>query len=328
MVAPDNEPPTPDRESMAAEEHGTNPDQCAADRTNGFVNALTVDVEDYFHVEAFRAVVDCRRWDEYELRVEASTRRLLELFDRHEVRATFFVLAWVARKCPGLVAEIAARGHEIGCHSYWHRLIYTLTPDEFLEDTREATKVLEDTAGRKIVAYRAPSYSVTPRSTWALDILGELGYTIDSSVFPVRHDLYGFPGFPRFAVNARLPGGGDIVEFPMTTLRRFGANLPGPGGGYLRIFPSIYSRHALRRVNEVERQPGVVYLHPWEVDPEQPRLPGRLKSRLRHYTGLASMERKLEALLERFRFAPMGEVLERYPPRAAYTVPATVDRIV
>jgi polysaccharide deacetylase family protein (PEP-CTERM system associated) len=295
------------------------------DSPGEIVNALTVDVEDYFHVEAFRSVVGRENWDDYELRVESSTLRILDLFDRHDVKATFFTLGWVARKCPRIVEEIVQRGHELGCHSYWHRMIYTLTPDEFRADTEEATRVLEDIGGVPVRAYRAPCYSVTPRSTWALDVLAELGYTLDSSVFPVRHDLYGFDGFPRFPVNAQLPGGSEIVEFPMTTVRKLGQNLPGPGGGYLRIFPSYYSRRALAHVHRVERQPGVVYLHPWEVDPDQPRIRGPLKSRLRHYTGLRSMERKLEALLTRFRFATMSEVLAKYPPQQSFEVPASVD---
>jgi len=293
--------------------------------TTSFVDAMTVDVEDYFHVEAFRRVVDKSTWETRELRVEASTRKVLDLFDRYDVKATFFTLGWVAEKCPALVRDIVDRGHELGCHSYWHRMIYTLSPEEFREDTDRATKILEDTSGQAVKLYRAPCYSITPKSVWAFEILGELGYEIDSSVFPIRHDLYGFAGFPRFPVKVTLRGGCELVECPMTTLRRFGANLPGPGGGYLRIFPSIYSRSTLSRTHRVEKQPGCVYFHPWEVDPDQPRLSGPLKSRLRHYTGLASMERKLEALLERFRFAPMGEVLATHAPKERFEVPASAD---
>ncbi len=308
----------------SATPHETAASTSTTDST-AIVNAMTVDVEDYFQVEAFRTSVGKERWDEYPVRVEDSTRRILDLFDRYEVKGTFFTLGWVAAKCPSLVEEIARRGHEVGCHSYWHRMVYTLTPDEFRQDTADATRALEDVVGQPIRSYRAPCYSVTPKSTWALEILAELGYEIDSSVFPVKHDMYGFDGFPRFAVTARLPSGGSIVEVPMSTVRHFGMNFPGAGGGYLRIFPSFYSRHALRRVNETERQPGVVYLHPWEVDPEQPRLPGGLKSRLRHYTGLRSMERKLEGLLKTFRFAPLSEIVERYPPQGEFVVPGDTD---
>ncbi len=295
------------------------------DSPREIINALTVDVEDYFQVEAFRSVIGQENWGRYDLRVESSTMRVLDLFDRHDVKGTFFTLGWIAHRCPRLVKEIVHRGHEIGCHSYWHRLIYTLTPDEFRADTEKAIHVIEDVAGVPVRAYRAPCYSITPHSAWALDVLGELGFTIDSSVFPIRHDIYGFDGFPRFAVNARLASGADIIEFPMTTVRKFGRNLPGPGGGYLRIFPSFYSRRALEHVHRVDRQPGVVYLHPWELDPLQPRLHGPLKSRLRHYTGLRSTERKLEKLLTRFRFGTMSEVLKLYPPQRSFEVPLSVD---
>ena len=283
---------------------------------------MTVDVEDYFHVEAFRKSIGKDRWEEYPIRVEDSTLRILDLFDSFEVKATFYTLGWVAHKRPKLVEEIARRGHEVGCHSYWHRMIYTLTPEEFRTDTLEATKVLEDVVGRPITTYRAPCYSVTPRSTWALEILADAGYEIDSSVFPVKHDLYGFPGFSRFPVRAKLPSGRTMIEVPMSTLRHAGCNLPGPGGGYLRIFPSMYSRHALKQLNLREKRPGVVYLHPWEVDPDQPRMQGGWKSRLRHYTGLRSMERKLTGLLERFAFVPMSTLVERYPPDSEFVVPA------
>ena len=308
----------------SATPHETAASTSTTDST-AIVNAMTVDVEDYFQVEAFRTSVGKERWDEYPVRVEDSTRRILDLFDRYEVKGTFFTLGWVAAKCPSLVEEIARRGHEVGCHSYWHGMVYTLTPDEFRQDTADATRALEDVVGQPIRSYRAPCYSVTPKSTWALEILAELGYEIDSSVFPIRHDIYGFDGFPRFAVNARLASGADIIEFPMTTVRKFGRNLPGPGGGYLRIFPSFYSRRALEHVHRVDRQPGVVYLHPWELDPLQPRLHGPLKSRLRHYTGLRSTERKLEKLLTRFRFGTMSEVLKLYPPQRSFEVPLSVD---
>lgn len=278
------------------------------------LNALTVDVEDYFHVEAFRSVVDSRKWDEFPLRVDGNTRRILDLFDRHGVHATFFILGWVAERCPDLVREIASRGHEIGCHSYWHRLIYTLDRDEFRRDTEEATRRLEDLSGGPVRSYRAPSYSVVPRSTWALEILADLGYEVDSSIFPIRHDIYGYPSFPRFPVRVELPGDRTITEVPMSTWRRCGMQLPGPGGGYLRIFPLAYARAALRQLNRREGRSGVIYLHPWEIDPDQPRIRARARSRFRHYTGLARMERKLDRLLGEFPMGPLGEVLKAAPP--------------
>ncbi len=303
-------------------------------------HALTVDVEDYFQVEAFRRYVGHERWHRFPIRVADNTYRLLDLFDRFGVRATFFTLGWVAKKCPLVVAEIVKRGHELGCHSQLHRLVYELDPDEFRRDTREATNRLEDAAGVKVRGYRAPSYSITKRSLWALEVLASEGYAYDSSIFPIRHDVYGYVDFPRFPVRVDLGGRGreqtessaadsgdvtppaSIIEFPPCTATAFGMNFPGPGGGYLRIFPQWYSLWALRQLEVKDRRPGTVYIHPWEIDPEQPRLAAHLKSRLRHYTGLKGMERRLETLLERFAFAPMGEVLERYPPTTTWARPA------
>ncbi len=278
---------------------------------------MTVDVEDYFHVEAFAKVVRRDRWDEYPLRVEASTLRILDLFDKHQVKAPYFVLGWVARKLPRIVCEIARRGHEVGCHSFWHRLVYGLTPEEFRSDLREATKTIEDVAQRGLRGFRAPSYSVTKRSLWALEILAEEGYTYDSSIFPIRHDIYGFPEFPRFPVRVELAGSGSITEFPPSTVRVLGRNLPGPGGGYLRIFPLRYALWALGRIQSCDSKPGTVYLHPWEVDPAQPRIQAPLKSRLRHYTNLRRTESRLDSILESFPFAPMARVLEQHPPEAS-----------
>ena len=300
------------------------------------VHAMTVDVEDYFHVQAFSREVRRERWDEYPLRVETNTHRLLDLFDEFDVKATFFTLGWVARKCPRLVEEIVRRGHELACHSYWHRLVYDLEPDEFRRDTEEATRALEDAGQTKLRGYRSPSFSITKRSLWALEVLAECGYHYDSSIFPVRHDVYGFPEFPRFPVSVEWsePGASEppasdatpdatssgIVEFPPCTIRVFGTNLPGPGGGYLRLLPLRYSLWALKRLETRDGRPGTIYLHPWEIDPEQPRLEGRLKSRLRHYTGLARTEARLRTLMRRFRFAPMGKILEQSPPDGTWPV--------
>ena len=296
------------------------------------VHALTVDVEDYFHVQAFRRQVNPERWRHYPIRVDDNTYRLLDLFDQFQVKGTFFILGWVARQSPRLVAEIARRGHEIACDSYWHRLVYDLEPAEFQRDTQEATKVLEDAAGTKLYGYRAPSYSITRESIWALELIAEEGYTYDSSIVPLWHDTYGFRGFPRFPVNvhwtastgptASTPAASDgFVEFPPCTARLFGVNLPGPGGGYLRIFPRWYAAWALRHLEQVHGRSGTLYIHPWELDPDQPRILAPLKSRLRHYTRLDQTEARLVTLLERFRFAPMGEVLRTNPPKDAWTVP-------
>ncbi|HEX4347554.1 MAG TPA: XrtA system polysaccharide deacetylase [Vicinamibacterales bacterium] len=262
----------------------------------GPANIFSVDVEDYFHVEAFSDIVLRDRWSSYPLRVEANTRRVLDLLDEHHVEATFFVLGWVADRLPQLVREIAARGHEVGCHSYWHRLIYTLTPREFAEDTARAKSAIEQAAGQAVHGYRAPSYSITRRSLWALEVLAEAGFTYDSSIFPVRHDTYGIPDAPRAPFRITTTSG-PIVEYPIATFRLpVGPNFPVGGGGYLRLLPFWYTRIGVARA-AAERLPLVAYIHPWEIDPQQPRLPGRARSRFRHYTNLSRTRGKLSALL-------------------------------
>jgi polysaccharide deacetylase family protein (PEP-CTERM system associated) len=260
-------------------------------------NVFSVDVEDYFHVEAFSDVVDRAKWDAYPCRVEDNTRRLLDLADKLNQRGTFFILGWVAERFPSLVREIVNRGHEPACHSYWHRLIYKLTPAEFREDTMRAKTVIEQAAGMPVFGYRAPSYSITARSLWALDVLAECGFHYDSSIFPIKHDIYGIPDAPRFPFRVETPSG-ELVEYPITTFRLMGErNLPVGGGGYLRIFPFWYTKLGFRKAR-AEEMPLIVYIHPWEVDPEQPRLEGRLKSRLRHYTNLSKTESRLSHLLQ------------------------------
>jgi polysaccharide deacetylase family protein (PEP-CTERM system associated) len=270
---------------------------------------FSVDVEDYFQVEAFSSVVDRARWGEYPLRVEDNTKRVLDLLDRHDTTATFFVLGWVAERLPGLVREIAGRGHEVACHSYWHRLVYELKPEEFREDTLRAKTIIEQAAGMPVYGYRAPSFSVVARSFWALDVLAELGFRYDSSVFTIRHDKYGYPEAPR--VPFRAPSGTGIYEYPMTTFRAWGQNMPVGGGGYLRIFPFWYTSFGIRQAQR-QQVPVISYIHPWELDPDQPRLPGGLASRLRHYTNLRHTEHRLERLLKLRRFASFRDAgLER-----------------
>ena len=266
----------------------------------GLPNIFSVDVEDYFHVEAFSSIVDRSQWESYPSRVEDSTYRVLDLLDRNQVKGTFFILGWVADKKPHLVREIVKRGHEPACHSYWHRLIYKLTPAEFREDTLRAKNVIEQAAGEPVYGYRAPSFSVLERSFWALDILAELGFRYDSSVFTIRHDNYGYPEAPRFPFLAPTPSG-NIIEYPMTTFRFRDQNFPVGGGGYLRIFPFWYTAMGIRQAGR-QQVPLISYIHPWELDPEQPRLPGRLTSRLRHYTNLRHTERKLESLFKLGQF--------------------------
>lgn len=272
-------------------------------------NGLSVDVEDYFHAEAVSATVTRERWDALESRVVLNTHRVLELLARRSVRATFFVLGWVAERFPALVREIHSAGHELGCHSYWHRLVYTLTPEEFREDTARAKRVIEDAAGVGVLGYRAPTFSLTHRSRWAVPILAELGFRYDSSIFPVRHDYYGIPDHPRFPLSLFAEHGVPLYEFPLSTWRLLGMNLPFGGGGYLRVLPWNYTRRALLHVNRSEGQPVIAYFHPWELDPEQPRFALPLRSRLRHYTNLHLMAGRVSTLLDHFQFVPLRELL-------------------
>ncbi len=281
-------------------------------------NALTVDVEDFFQVSAFESCIDRSRWDDYPLRVADNTARILDLFDEYAVKATFFVLGWVAERLPALVPSIAERGHEIACHGYGHQLIYAIGPDSFREDIRRSKAILEEQAGRSVIGYRAPSYSITNDSLWALDILIEEGFKYDSSIFPVYHDTYGIPGARRFPhLVARTAG--ELLEFPPTTyeVSLFGrkVNLPVAGGGYLRLFPVALIKGALKSLNRAG-EPVMVYFHPWEIDPDQPRIKAGLKSRFRHYVNLNKTVGKVRVLLENLDFAPMADVLaiggERY----------------
>jgi polysaccharide deacetylase family protein (PEP-CTERM system associated) len=269
-------------------------------------NVISVDVEDYFHAESFSDVVDRQRWDGYATRVEPNTRRLLELFAAQKVHATFFIVGWVAQRFPSLVRDIASAGHELACHSYWHRLIYKLTPEEFREDTRRAKSETEQIAGQAVCGYRAPTYSIVARSLWALDILAELGFTYDSSIFPIHHDRYGIPEAPRAPFRLVTPSG-PITEFPITTFRWWGEhNWPVGGGGYLRLLPRWYTRLGVKKAWE-QGLPIIAYIHPWEIDAGQPRLPGRLSSRIRHYTNLSGTFEKLRFLLSQGGFTSFRE---------------------
>ena len=278
-------------------------------------NAFTVDVEDYFQVSAFEAVVDRSQWTSFPSRVDHNTRRVLDLLDRHATKATCFVLGWVAERNPQLVQEIQRRGHDVACHGYSHRLIYNQTPAEFADETRRAKDILEQIVGRPVRGYRAASYSITRRSLWALDTLIELGFDYDSSIFPVRHDRYGIPGAPRFPHVIERAGGRSIVEFPISTLS-FGAyRLPVGGGGYFRIFPYWLSAGAIAYLNRREGQPAMFYIHPWEVDPDQPRISASALSRFRHYHHLDRCEQRLDRLLASAPFAGVDTVLSDYRQR-------------
>ena len=274
------------------------------------LNALTIDVEDYYQVSAFESVVPLADWERYESRVEKNTHRILDLLDAHTTTATFFVLGWVAERHPRLIRTLVARGHEVASHGYAHRRVYTQTPAQFRTETRRSKCLLEDTLGHPIRGYRAASYSITMHSLWALEVLREEGFVYDSSIFPIRHDLYGIPSHPRFCSMIPGPSGSPLVEFPLSTLRLGGTNFPIAGGGYLRLFPYAYTRWGIRYLNRREGQPAVVYLHPWEVDPAQPRLPAGPLSRFRHYTNLHRMEERFVRLLQDFSFGTMSEVLQ------------------
>lgn len=272
-------------------------------------NALTVDVEDYFHVSAFAGCIDSSQWSSLECRVEANTRRLLELFDEASVSGTFFMLGWIADRYPGLVREIVARGHELACHGFSHRLIYRQSPREFREETVRAKKLLEDISGVPVHGYRAASYSITGRSAWAVAVLVDAGFHYDSSIIPVRHDLYGMRGVPAHPYRLRLADGRTLLEFPPSTIRLVGVRISVAGGGYFRLFPYWFSRWAMRRLNEHVGRPFSFYLHPWEIDPLQPRIDAPLKSRFRHYNNLGKCEGRLRRLLRDFRFTTMQSVL-------------------
>ena len=277
------------------------------------INAMSVDVEDYFHVSVFDGIVPRSQWATMESRVCANTQRLLDLFDEYNVRSTFFVLGWVAERHPDLVRAIVARGHEIASHGFAHRLIYDQTPAAFREDVRRAKQILEDASGCLVAGYRAPSYSVTPRSLWALDILIEEGYRYDSSIFPIRHDRYGIPVSPRepFPIERER---GTLMEVPGSTVRVGPANLPIAGGGYFRLLPYAWTRWGMARLNDRERQAAVFYIHPWEIDPEQPRLQAGWLGRFRHYRNLDRTEERLRALLTEFRFGTVASLLRAAAP--------------
>lgn len=262
-------------------------------------NALTVDVEDYFQVSALAPHIDRTRWDTMPCRVERNVERLLQLFERHGARATFFTLGWIAERYPQLVRRIAAAGHEIASHGYGHLRATEQSREEFAADIRRAKALLEDTVGVGVLGYRAPSFSIGHANAWAFDCIAEAGYCYSSSVYPVRHDHYGMPDAPRFPYQVR-PG---LIEIPVTTARWLGRNWPAGGGGYFRLAPYRVSRWAIRRVNRVEGRPTIFYFHPWEIDPDQPRVTGvSLKTRFRHYLNLHRTEARLSLLLADFHW--------------------------
>ena len=299
----------------------------------GITNVLSIDVEEYFHAQEIQPVVDSGRWSSLPSRVEAQTNLILDLLADHKVSATFFVLGWVADRYPCLVRRIAEEGHQVGCHSYAHRLIYELSPKQFRADTEKAVYAIQRACGKTPLVYRAPSYSITSKSLWALDILAEHGFTHDSSIYPIYHDRYGIPGSERHPYVIETAAG-PIREIPIATVRLSSNRIaPVGGGAYLRLLPYRYTAAGIRRINVRERQPACVYFHPWELDSHQPRLAEGLLSRLRTYGGLMGMRQKVERLLDGFRFstvaavhagmahAPAGHPDAVRPPQAGRKIP-------
>ena len=269
------------------------------------VNAITVDVEDYFQVEAFAGVLPRAAWETMPRRVEANTERLLQIFDSAGVHGTFFTLGWIAERHPELVRRIVAGGHELASHGYGHARVDTLGPAAFAADIHRAKALLEDVSGNAVHGYRAPTFSIGPRTPWAAHALAEAGHLYSSSVYPVRHDLYGDPTAQRTAFRV---ADGALWEIPMSTARIFGKNLPVSGGGFFRLLPYQLFKLGLRRVNKVDLTSGVFYIHPWEVDPAQPRIAAGALSRFRHYTNLHRTAPRLEKLLRDFKWDRMDRV--------------------
>jgi len=279
-------------------------------------NALTIDVEDYFQVSAFAPHIARGDWDRRECRVERNVETILAMLALREVKATFFTLGWIAERYPQLVRSIVAEGHELASHGYGHERVTDLTPEAFDADIRRAKAILEGLSGNSVIGYRAPSFSIGASNLWALDILARAGYRYSSSIYPIRHDHYGMPDAPRFA--HRTDSG--VIEIPPTTLRVLNRNLPSSGGGYFRLLPYAASRWMLRRVNEVDQQAAVFYFHPWEIDVDQPRIPGvGVKTRFRHYTNIDRMEARLQQLLGDFAWGRMDAIFLPRSQQAAST---------
>lgn len=280
----------------------------ASSVSDSVTNALTFDVEDYYMVSAFADRVQFESWGTYESRVERNTYRILELLSKRDVKATFFILGWIAERCQGLIRDIKGANHEIACHGYNHRLIYHLTPHQFREDVHKAKTILEDVSGGPVIGYRAASYSIVAATIWALDILIDEGFLYDSSIFPIHHDRYGMPDAKRFP-HVLERSAGSLMEFPPSTYRIFGQNMPIAGGGYLRLFPLQWTRAVIKRINEQEKKPVIIYVHPWEIDPEQPRIQGSLATMIRHYINIHTTLPKLESFLSEFKFDPLSSFL-------------------
>lgn len=274
-------------------------------QTSSDLNALTIDVEDYFQVSAFAPYIKRSEWNARECRIERNVGRILDNLLKRDVKATFFTLGWIAERYPALIRRIVAEGHELASHGYGHERASDLTEVAFYEDIRVAKQILEDMCGVAVKGYRAPSFSIGQGNLWAFDSLVRAGYQYSSSVYPIQHDHYGMPNSPRFAYRVRP----ELLEIPVTTLRIFNKNLPSSGGGYFRLLPYFISKWMLNRVNSDDRQPGIFYFHPWEIDTDQPRVLGvDRKTRFRHYVNISRMEGKINQLLGDFKWGRMDEI--------------------
>lgn len=282
----------------------------ASDGKSVICHAMTVDVEDYFQVSMFEKHIQREQWDDLPSRVEQSTERVLELFSDAGVKGTFFVLGWIAERHRRLVRDIVDEGHELASHGYAHVRVMHQTPEQFQDDVTRTKMILEDISGTKVIGYRAASYSITDDTPWAYDALAEAGYLYSSSLYPIKHDLYGRPDGPRFA---HYPAGrGGIVELPVATLKWGSFRLPCGGGGYFRLYPYVLTRWLLRLLMRRESHPAIFYFHPWELDPEQPRVPSLpFKTRFRHYLNLNRVEKRLRSLLGDFKWDRIMHVFSR-----------------
>ncbi|MES9927377.1 MAG: XrtA system polysaccharide deacetylase [Candidatus Thiodiazotropha sp. 6PDIVS] len=275
------------------------------------INAITVDVEDYYQVSAFNKQVEKAKWETFESRVYNNTHRILKIFDEKEIKGTFFILGWVAERNQKLVKEIHNLGHEVACHGYSHDLVYKQTPEQFLEETSKSKQILEDIVGASVNGYRAASYSITSKSLWAIDILSECGFTYDSSIFPIIHDRYGIPGADTKPHIFQTDKGNKIVEFPLSTVGVLNRRFPISGGGYFRLFPYWLSNKGLYRVNNHDNVPFIFYMHPWEIDEGQPKIKSSMLSEFRHYNNIDKFETRLLKLIDDFEFSTVSDVLRR-----------------
>ncbi|MFV2057080.1 MAG: XrtA system polysaccharide deacetylase [Thiohalomonadales bacterium] len=276
-------------------------------RSSTVINAMTIDVEDYYQVSAFENVVQKKSWSTMESRVQDNTHHILDIFNKHNISATFFVLGCVAKRFPDLVRRIVENGHELASHGYEHIRVTTQKPAEFRQDIIRTKKLLEDNSGVPVIGYRAASYSIGAENLWALDELFDTGHIYSSSIYPIKHDLYGMPSAPRYSFRPR--GDGGILEIPVTTIELFGKRIPCGGGGFFRLYPYMFSKWALSTVNIKEKKSGLFYFHPWEIDPEQPRPDGvGIKTRFRHYVNLRRMEGRILCLLRDFQWGRMDKI--------------------